>query len=269
MNGIEILPPEKEGVGHFDYSTLSEGLAEEARQVAAKIKAGWGGTILHTGRQLKVMKEKLEHGRFHQWVAAEFGWNEKAVQRYLNAFEAFGSESDILSVLSVSAIYKLAAPSTPASIREEIVARAAAGERFAVAEVHEMVRAALGPRRTGKRLGQRPAATRSTPIERGSLVVSEVSLESDGTSPSDPVKSGASGSDRETAWREVAKFIVQRSGEHVSWLIERLRSLGDDRLASEIKAVSESPSPALRVSEPEGGVIEEASTLDNGAGDAG
>lgn len=124
----------------FDYAALPVDLADEARQTAGRIRLRHQqhvAAIIETGRDLLSIKDRLGHGNFGPWLEAEFGWNERTARRYMMAATEFGDKTDIVSDLPPTALYKLAAPSTPEPIREEVIQRLEAGERLGLKEVED------------------------------------------------------------------------------------------------------------------------------------
>lgn len=96
--------------------------------------------LIEIGQKLVEVKARLEHGLFGAWLQAEFEWSERTAQRYMSVAQAF--KSDTVSVLTnaeARALYLLAAPSTPESVREEAVRRAETGERITYSAAREMV----------------------------------------------------------------------------------------------------------------------------------
>ena len=114
----------------FDYSGLAPEVAAEARAVADRVRASHQRTvvaIIEMGRDLLAVKAGLGHGRFGQWLEAEFGGVARTAQNYMRAAQSFGGNSAIVSHLPPATLYALAAPSTPGDVRSEIVARLRAG----------------------------------------------------------------------------------------------------------------------------------------------
>jgi hypothetical protein len=99
------------------------------------------GNIIEIGRRLVDCRDNhLEHGKWLPWLKREFNWSRQTADRFIHIYEA----SDKLPKLSnlevpVSGLYLLAAPSTPVAAREEVIARAEAGEALPVAEVKHVV----------------------------------------------------------------------------------------------------------------------------------
>jgi predicted transcriptional regulator len=95
--------------------------------------------ILEIGDHLRRVKERLAHGTFGRWIEEEFGWTERTAQNYMRAAIEFSGQYEIISVLPPTTVYRLAAPSTPAPVREEIIERMEAGEPLTPAAIETMV----------------------------------------------------------------------------------------------------------------------------------
>jgi len=131
-----------------DADDLYAGLDIETRivvqQRTGEIKALMQRTaqdLIEIGQKLVEVKARLGHGIFGAWLQAEFEWSERTAQRYMSVVLAF--KSDTVSVLAnaeARALYLLATPSTPESVREEAVRRAETGERLTYSAAREMVR---------------------------------------------------------------------------------------------------------------------------------
>ncbi len=63
------------------------------------------------------VKQQIQHGQFGAWLHAEFGMTERMTRNDMRAVAAFGAKTDIMSDLPPTAIYTLAAPSTPTQFR--------------------------------------------------------------------------------------------------------------------------------------------------------
>jgi hypothetical protein len=93
--------------------------------------------IIAIGKDLLMVKEQLEHGRFEAWIKAEFAMTLRTAERFMSVAERFGKD-DIVSDLSASALYLLAAPSTPEPVIDEVKERAASGEKVTVADIKRL-----------------------------------------------------------------------------------------------------------------------------------
>lgn len=150
----------------YDYSGLSPEVAAEARAVAERVRAAHQRTvvaILEMGRDLLAVKARLGHGRFGQWLDAEFGGVARTAQNYMRAAQTFADKSEIVSHLPPATVYALAAPSTPGEVRSAIVARLRAGERIHPDAITEAVRRARQKLREAKGAAPRPQAPAARP----------------------------------------------------------------------------------------------------------
>jgi hypothetical protein len=103
--------------------------------------------IVEIGRRLSECKKIVGHGNWSDWLDREFAWSERSAQRFMQVFELAKSKSDKLAELNLplSAIYLLAAaPETVRQARDEVIARAEAGETIPVAEVKRTIDVAKG-----------------------------------------------------------------------------------------------------------------------------
>ena len=87
-------------------------------------------SIFEIGQRLITVKQRLGHGRFGSWLETEFDWDERTARRFMSVAENLKNKSDTVSEINFapSALYILAAPSTPEAARDEAFARAKAGE---------------------------------------------------------------------------------------------------------------------------------------------
>jgi hypothetical protein len=100
-----------------------DGQADAIRKLASRSSHD----IVEIGQRLNDVKDRLPHGDFAPWIEREFGWSYRTARRFMEVGAAF---SDIGQVgqFEASALYALAAESTPAEVRERFVAQAEAGE---------------------------------------------------------------------------------------------------------------------------------------------
>lgn len=113
----------------FDYDTLAPDLREMVQEHTGEIRTlarRAAQDIVEIGERLIEVKGALEHGRFQEWVKAEFGWSYQAAHRFMQV----GSQFKTLNLrdlnIAPSALYALASGSTPGFIREEIIEMAQA-----------------------------------------------------------------------------------------------------------------------------------------------
>jgi len=117
----------------FDYAELDVETRIVVRQRTDEIKTlvrRSAQDIIDIGGKLIDVKETLGHGNFGGWLAAEFGWSESAAQKFMSVSARFKSVNFTEMNIGASALYLLAAPSTPEPARIEAVERAKTGERI-------------------------------------------------------------------------------------------------------------------------------------------
>ena len=124
------------------YQSLAPDHAALAMRAEERIKARTVVTVIENGRDLLEVKNALGHGLFTQWLAQTFPFTARTAQRWMTAAEQYGAKSDLGSLLNSKVLQLLAAPSTPEDVREEIEARATAGEKITIAEVERLKREA-------------------------------------------------------------------------------------------------------------------------------
>jgi hypothetical protein len=94
---------------------------------------------IEIGRRLTDVKRLVGYGGWLPWIDRELGWTEMSAVRFMQVYE-LGKSHNLLDLdLPVSAAYLLAAPSTPADAREEIIDRAANGEQLTHAQVKQII----------------------------------------------------------------------------------------------------------------------------------
>jgi predicted transcriptional regulator len=142
---MDLLAPLEGGplreVEPFDYAQFPEDVAEQAQSIVNSYRRRARSYFINTGRDLLSMKEKLEHGLFTKWIEAELGMTPRTAQNFMQAARHFGEKdkSEIISRLPPTTIYKLAAPTTPEPLRQQVVKRLEAGEHLEPAAVDAMV----------------------------------------------------------------------------------------------------------------------------------
>lgn len=160
--------------GAFDYDTLPADIAVEARTAADRIRSHGkqqNEAIIAIGRELAAVKQKLEHGQFSAWLAAEFKMTAQTARNYMRVAETFGGENEnAVFGLPTTALYLLASEKTPELVRNHVVERAKRGERITTAGLRkEISRVVVLPSRSKRRatpdpksLGRRIVASDAT-----------------------------------------------------------------------------------------------------------
>lgn len=114
----------------FDYAALDAETRIVVQQRTTEIKALMkraASDIIEIGQKLIDVKARLGHGNFRPWLKMEFDWSQDTAQNFMNVAAKFGNFPN-LDGMAPSALYLLAAPSTPESARIEAVVRAEEGE---------------------------------------------------------------------------------------------------------------------------------------------
>lgn len=127
---------------NYDYKKLAERDRDVIRRSALTIKPRLkraAEDIFVIGQELKVVKARLPHGDYTDWLDMEFGLSERMAQRFVNVCDKLGTKSDIMSVLPPTTLYLLAAPSTPVQAIRTVEERLDAGERVSVGYVQRII----------------------------------------------------------------------------------------------------------------------------------
>jgi hypothetical protein len=103
----------------------------------------------------EIFRYRRNEGGFTGWIESRLKYSTSTVYRLIDAYKKFGCGESFPNweTLPVSALYLLAAPSTPESAVEAIADRIDAGEKLSCAEVTEVIAEAKG--KTG---AKKPAA---------------------------------------------------------------------------------------------------------------
>jgi hypothetical protein len=126
----------------FDCQALPVGTAAALQQSAERIRClgtTQTETIIEIGRELIAAKGRLEHGQFTSWIDAEFRMSIRTAQNYMAVTERLAERNAIISFLEPTALYALAAPSTPLSVHEDVTTRITRGEPVTTKFVKELV----------------------------------------------------------------------------------------------------------------------------------
>ncbi len=126
----------------FDYGILDAGSCNVVKQRTDEIKVLVHRTaqgVVDIGLKLIEVKDILGHNHFGPWLDSEFGWGKRQAQRFMNVADQFAGKSDKLSLFAPSALYLLAAPSTPTEAREEAVNLAMNGHNITHSTANDII----------------------------------------------------------------------------------------------------------------------------------
>lgn len=131
----------------YDYEQIEpahRGLVQEAALEIHK----WQRNTIELGETLLAVKEVLPHRQFMEWLQVEFDMSERMIQHTMNVARTYGApeKRNIVTVLSPSALYLLAAPSTPKEARAEVEAMLYAGQVPTRADVKRVVLTYMQPK---------------------------------------------------------------------------------------------------------------------------
>lgn len=110
-------------IGQIDRAFIQDRTAEIKTLVKRTAE-----DIIQIGLKLIEVKERLPHGRWGEWLDCEFGWTDRMARRMINVANRFKSDNLSDLTFAQSALYLLAAPSTPDEAIDEAISRATHGE---------------------------------------------------------------------------------------------------------------------------------------------
>jgi len=126
---VSVIPSAPLQAPAFDYDTVGTNVARDLQHTARRIRQRVVASIIETGSDLLVARERLEHGQFIAWVEAECELSPRTAQRMMAAAEWAKGKNDTVSHLPPTVIYALSASSTPPEIYDAALAKIEAGER--------------------------------------------------------------------------------------------------------------------------------------------
>ncbi|MBW4641215.1 MAG: DUF3102 domain-containing protein [Gloeocapsa sp. UFS-A4-WI-NPMV-4B04] len=125
----------------FDYASLNPETRIVIQQRTNEIKTliqRAAQDIFEIGQKLVEVKAKLGHGHFRSWLKAEFEWSISTATRFMQVAEQFKYTNLIHLSIAASALYELAAPSTPEAARLEAIERASKGELISYSKAKQI-----------------------------------------------------------------------------------------------------------------------------------
>ena len=78
-------------------------------------------SIIEVGRELSDQQSSMGRGNFLTWIEAEFSMSQSAAYRFMDVHKRLGDKLPTVGSLAPTALYALAAPSTPEPVRTEVV----------------------------------------------------------------------------------------------------------------------------------------------------
>lgn len=126
----------------FDYDTLDAETRIVVKQRTTEIRDLMRNTaenIVRVGEKLVEVRDRLADGQFEAWIGAEFEWSRRTAYNFISVAEQFGARDFAQIDIATSALYLLAAPSTPSEVRQELIQRAEAGERITYSQARDTI----------------------------------------------------------------------------------------------------------------------------------
>lgn len=152
----------------FEYTSVQQAARLRHHKTAIQLlEEQMKRNIIDIGKHLAEAQEELRHnkqGGFREWVETELGWSIRTAYNYLSVFSQFGNRANFAQLgLPTSAMYVLAAQSTPEEAREEILQRAEQGEQLSFKQIEEAVRQARRLRLAAQQAGKPAPEPQPTP----------------------------------------------------------------------------------------------------------
>lgn len=115
---------------NFDYQQLNYLTREQIQKLTLDIKnrlRRCAKDIVEIGNNLCIIKQQLQHGQFRNWLKAEFDWSVSTANKFMQVSKQFKPEDLEKIEIAPSALYILAAPSTPDEVRTQALNQAKQG----------------------------------------------------------------------------------------------------------------------------------------------
>ncbi|WNZ26330.1 DUF3102 domain-containing protein [Leptolyngbya sp. NK1-12] len=149
----------------FDYQVLPEAARAIVQQRTGEIRERLQRSaqdIWEIGQRLADVRAALKHGQFDAWLKAEFGWSRRTAYNFINVYETFQERANLAQIdIATSALYLLAAPSTPPDLREQYLQQAKSGKKVTYKELRDTIER----ERPGKATVEVLAAEAASPLE--------------------------------------------------------------------------------------------------------
>ncbi len=187
-----------QAVSGFDYEILDSEQRQVIQQRTGEIKERLRRSaqdIWEIGEKLAQVRSQLKHGQFESWLKAEFGWSRRTAYNFINVYETLAERANLAQIdIATSALYLLAAPSTPQNVREEFLQRAHEGQTITYKNIRQVIEEEKSKSISAPVLSEPPQSVTSKPeivtiIPKQALQVQTPALEVDvtKTTPVSPV----------------------------------------------------------------------------------
>lgn len=126
----------------FEYSTLEPEVRMLVLRNTNEIKTSMQRTcqdIISIGEKLTETKKSLGHGKFMNWLKCEFSWSVSTATKFMQVNEQFKFVNFTNFNITASALYLIAAPSTPDEVRSLVLQLASTGENINYTKAKEII----------------------------------------------------------------------------------------------------------------------------------
>ncbi|MFN6514077.1 MAG: DUF3102 domain-containing protein [Nostoc sp. CreGUA01] len=134
---------QSQAVSGFDYEILDSEQRQVIQQRTGEIKERLRRSaqdIWEIGQKLAEVRSQLKHGQFESWLKAEFDWSRRTAYNFINVYETLAERANLAQIdIATSALYLLAAPSTPQNVREEFLQRAHEGQTITHKSIRQVI----------------------------------------------------------------------------------------------------------------------------------
>ncbi|MEM6614171.1 MAG: DUF3102 domain-containing protein [Cyanobacteria bacterium P01_C01_bin.72] len=131
---------------NFNYQDLNSQQRSEIERATAAIRERLrkaAQDIWEIGRMLSEVQSQLQRGQFDDWIKSEFDWSRRTAYKFISVYKRFDHSINLEEVnIATSALYLLAAESTPEEVREEFIQKAQEGEKVTHQQVLRVVKKA-------------------------------------------------------------------------------------------------------------------------------
>jgi len=136
---IEVAP-----IAMFDYGALDVEtrivVQQRTSEIKERIQRSAQG-IIEIGARLGEVRARLDFGSFDGWLKTEFDWSRRMAYNFIGVHEQFGRANFAQLDVAASALYLLAAPSTPPEARQEALDLAATGKKVTHQTAQQLIAA--------------------------------------------------------------------------------------------------------------------------------
>lgn len=135
--------PKVQAGAKFNYEVLDSQQRIDVQQATEAIRERLkkaAQDIWEIGKSLSVVQSTLKRGQFDEWLETEFDWSRRTAYKFISVYKRFDHSINLEEInIATSALYLLAAESTPKEIREEFLQKAQHGEKITHQEVRQVV----------------------------------------------------------------------------------------------------------------------------------